>query len=59
MHQKRMGNTGIDNGKIPIQFKQRVSLCHIGLVKDHGSHLVNQPRLSLFQSVEKQQWEIK
>jgi len=26
------------------QCKQRVALCHIGLVKDHGGHLVNQPR---------------
>ena len=25
-----------------------MSLCHIGLVKDHGGHLVNQPCLSLF-----------
>ena len=24
-----------------------MSLCHIGLVKDHGGHLVDQPRLSL------------
>jgi len=26
-----------------------VSLWHIGLAKDHGGHLVNQPRLSLFE----------
>jgi len=26
----------------------RVSPCHIGLVKDHGGQLVNQPRLSLY-----------
>jgi len=24
-----------------------VAVSHIGLVKDHGGHLVNQPRLSL------------
>jgi len=29
--------------------KQRGSLCHIGLVKDRGIHLVNQPCLSLFE----------
>jgi len=29
-----------------------MALCHIGLVKDHDGHLVNQPRLSL-KSVEK------
>jgi len=23
--------------------KQRVSLCHIGLLKDRGGHLINQP----------------
>jgi len=26
-----------------------MSLCHTGLVKDHGGHLVNQARLSLFE----------
>jgi len=31
----------------------------VGLVKDHGSHLVNQPRLALLKSVEKQQLDIK
>jgi len=41
------------------QCKLRVSLCHIGLVKDHGSYLINQPRLLLLTSVEKQQLEIK
>jgi len=25
------------------QCKQRMALCHIGLVKGHGDHLVNQP----------------
>jgi len=30
------------------QCKQRPALCHIGLAKDRGGHLVNQPRLSLF-----------
>jgi len=27
--------------------KQKLSLCHIGLVKDHGGHLVNQAHLKL------------
>ena len=36
------------NGTIADQCKQRGMLCHIGLVKDRGGHLVNQPRLSLF-----------
>ena len=31
-----------------IKCKQRVVLCHIGLVKDYGGHLINQPFLSLF-----------
>jgi len=31
------------NGKITDRCTQRVSLCHIGLVKDSGGHLVNQP----------------
>jgi len=30
------------------QCKQRGALCHIVLAKDRGDHLVNQPRLSLF-----------
>ena len=30
------------------QCKQRGALCHIGLAKDRGGHLVNQPRLSFF-----------
>jgi len=47
------------NGKIANHCKQRVSLNHIGLVKDCGGHLVNQSRLSLFESVAKQQLEIK
>ena len=37
----------------------RGALCHIGLVKDRGIHLVNQPRLSFLTSVEKQQLDIK
>ena len=36
------------NGKITDQCQQGVSLRHIGLVKDYGGHLVNQPRVSLF-----------
>jgi len=28
--------------------KQRLSLRHIGLVKDHGKHVVNQPYLKYF-----------
>ena len=35
------------SGKIADQWK-KVSLCRIGLVKDHGVQLVNQPRLSLY-----------
>jgi len=31
------------NGKRTDLSKQRLSLCHIGLEKDHGSHLVSQP----------------
>ena len=34
------------NGTIVDQCKQRGMLCHIGLAKDRGGHLVNQPRLS-------------
>jgi len=37
---------------------QRVSMYHIGLVKDHGGHLVNQPSSSLF-SVLKNKLKIK
>jgi len=33
------------NGAIADQRKQRGVLCHVGLVKDHGGHLVNQPCL--------------
>jgi len=33
-----------------VKCKQRVVLCHIGLVKDYGGHLINQPFLSLFES---------
>jgi len=36
------------NGTTADQCKQRGALCHIGLAKDRGGHLVNQPRLSLF-----------
>ena len=39
------------NGTIADQCKQRGVLCHIGLVKDRGGHLVNQPRLSKVQIV--------
>jgi len=39
------------NGTIVDQCKQRGALCHIGLAKDRGGHLVNQPRLSLFYQV--------
>jgi len=38
------------NGIITDQFKQRVSLCHTGLVKDHAGHLVNQPRHPIMSS---------
>jgi len=31
-----------------ITGKPRRALCRVGLVKDLGGHLVNQPRLSLF-----------
>jgi len=34
-----------------------VSLCHIGLVKDHGGHLVNQPCLSLFEVLKNNNWK--
>jgi len=37
------------NGIITDQCEQRGALYHIGLVKDHGGHLVNQPRLSHFE----------
>ena len=37
-----------NNGTIADQCKQRRAPCHIGLAKDRGGHLVNQPRLSLF-----------
>ena len=47
------------NGTIVDQCKQRGALCHIGLAKDRGGHLVNQPRLSFLTSVEKQQLDIK
>ena len=36
------------NGTIVDQCKQWGVLCHIGLAKDRGGHLVNQPRLSFF-----------
>ena len=36
------------NGIIADRCKQRWALCHIGLAKDRGDRLVNQPRLSLF-----------
>ena len=39
------------NGTIVDQCKQRGALCHIGLAKDRGGHLVNQPCLSLFYQV--------
>jgi len=35
-----------NNGTIVDQCKQRGALSHIGLAKDRGGHLVNQPRLS-------------
>jgi len=34
---------------IADQCEQRATTCHIGLVKDHGGHLVHQPHLSLFE----------
>jgi len=37
-----------ENGTIVDQCKQRGALCHTGLAKDHGGHLVNQPHLSFF-----------
>jgi len=36
------------------QCKQRRVLCHIGLVRDHGAHLVNQPVFQFLRSVGKQ-----
>jgi len=39
------------NGTVVDQYKQRGALCHIGLAKDRGGHLVNQPRLSFFWQV--------
>jgi len=36
------------NGTIVDRCKQREALCRIGLAKDRGGHLVNQPRLSHF-----------
>jgi len=36
------------NGTIVDQCEQRGALCHIGLAKDRGGHLVNLPRLSFF-----------
>jgi len=47
------------NDAILDQCKQRGALCHIGLAKDRGGHLVNQPRLSFLISVEEQQLDIK
>ena len=37
------------NGVIADQYKQKGVLCHIGLVRVHGGHLVNQPSWSLFE----------
>jgi len=48
--------------KITDQFKQRVSLCHIGLVRDQWRwRSSSQPTLfiTFWKSVEKQQLEIK
>ena len=39
------------NGTIADQCKQRGALCHIGLAKDRGGHLVNQPRYITFWQV--------
>jgi len=36
------------SGTTADQCKQRRAPCHLGLAKDRGGHLVNQPRLSLF-----------
>jgi len=36
-----------NDGKRIDQCKERLSLCHIGLVKVHGGHLVNQAPLLL------------
>jgi len=47
------------NGTIADLRKQRVALCHIGLAKDRGGHLVNQPVYHFLTSVEKQQLDIK
>jgi len=35
-----------------------VVLCHIGLVKDHGGHQVNQPCLSLFEVLKNSNWRL-
>jgi len=40
-------NKSNHNGKIADKCKQKLSLCHIRLVKDHGGRLVKQPRLLL------------
>jgi len=32
-----------NNGKRPDEYIQRLSLCHIGLAKDHGGRLASQP----------------
>jgi len=39
-----------------VKCKQRVVLCHIGLVKDYGGHLINQPFLSLFEELKNNSW---
>ena len=44
------------NGTIVDQRKQRGALCHIGLAKDRGGHLVNQPRLSFFDVLRNNSW---
>ena len=54
-----LANIRANENTIVDQCKQRGALCHIGLAKDRGGHLVYQPRLSFLVSVEKQQLDIK
>jgi len=48
-----------NNGEITHQCRQRLSLCHIGFVNDHGGHLVNQPIYYVLKIVEKQHLKMK
>jgi len=35
------------------QFKQRLSLCHIGLTNEHGGYLINKPCLKIIDKCQK------